>query len=745
MTTNNYFQKRAVAYSFLAHMQTKGTLAKSPLEVFVPLVKNALCVLYPEGTAVMGENISEISENIKKRFEIDIPYPVLFNILKLLAKELNQEGGREDFRIHNDGSFWIERFIFEDYKEQVEASQKDITEVVKYFKEFCKIYKVDSSATENDLFRFIDQNRADISFYFSHDTKSDESHSVVSAQFVDFFKQIPNANVYSKLRDMYLGSILSSYIEFQPKDANMSIELLLDTNFIISLLDLNTPESTKTCNLLIESCKKIGYTFTVLQDTIEETRGLLAYKSDLLNTAIIAKAINREDILNACDRRHLNSVDLHRISDNLEELLSSEYQIRIIPHTDTYKNKAKYSKEYEVLKKYRNNTNAALHDAMAIMYVREKRGNQTIKAFEKVNCWFVNNAISHCDEHENSVSRDSEELMRFQQNSIGQPETIKANDLLNIIWLSNPGIGVNNVDLIDMGLSSMVSYTLNATLPKARIIKELDENIQKYRNDTGITDKDVLRLSTRIANRQFTDIQELNDLADKNASEFAAKVKEEANKQEQIETTRAQRIEQMISSMSKTIGDLQGHKEKLDQRYKERESELQDAQASVADRERELARKQRDIEQNAKEKDDLIRKLWEKENKDRSNKRDEYRNEAVRKEKRKAGKYLIWSVIVTIVVFVIMNIFINKYEEAITTYIKENEWLSFLLDNQGESLFVKAVNWILAVPSLTNIYFITNLLNWYFQPTFANSKRQGVIIPDELREISLEDFIANNK
>ena len=86
MTNNNYYQKRAIAYSFLAHMQTKGTLVNGPLDIFVPLVKNALCVLYPEGTAVRGENVSEISENIKDRFEIDIPYPVLLNILLKFRK-----------------------------------------------------------------------------------------------------------------------------------------------------------------------------------------------------------------------------------------------------------------------------------------------------------------------------------------------------------------------------------------------------------------------------------------------------------------------------------------------------------------------------------------------------------------------------------------------------------------------------------------------------------------------------------
>lgn len=727
MTNNNYFQKRAVAYSFLAHMRTKGTFVSGPLDIFVPLVKNALSVLYPEGTDVKGENISELSDNIKTRFEIDIPYPVLLNILKLLAKEINRNEEKDIFRIFNDGSFWIEKFIFDDYKEQVENSKKDINEVVKYFKEFCKIYNVDSSATENDLFRFIDQNRADISFYLSHDTKREESHSVISAQFVDFFKE--NSDIYDKLRNIYLGSILTSYIEFQPKNANMSIELLLDTNFIISLLDLNTPESTKTCNLLMDSCKKIGYTFTVLQDTIEEIRGLLAYKSDYLNTAIIAKSINREDILNACDRLHLSSVDLDRISDNLEDRLS-EYNIHIIPHTDKYKNLAKYSNEYEVLKNYRNNKNAALHDAMAIIYVREKRGNRKIKEFEQVNCWFVNNAISHGNEHEDLSSTENEELNMFQQNGETQPETIKANDLLNIIWLSNPSIGVNNADLIDMGLSSMVSYTLNATLPKARIIRELDENIQKYREDTGISDKDVLRLSTRIVNRQITDIQSLNDLADKNATEFAAKIKEEANKQEQIENIRAQKLEQVFSSMSKAIDGLREHKEKLDQRYKEREIELQKTQTSLDNRERQLELKQKEFEQTDISKNAIIDTIWKKENKTRAEKKEKYLETFVKKERKKAIIGFALSVVISIIVLCVVNVFSDRI---------------FADDKQPEWFSMSILNTVLGTISAGIIvYFITNMLNWFLRQSFVNNEKQSVKIPIELKEITFDEFIKLN-
>ena len=100
-----------------------------------------------------------------------------------------------------------------------------------------------------------------------------------------------------------------------------------------------------------------------------------------------------------------------------------------------------------------------------------------------------------------------------------------------------------------MGITSLLSYTLNSSLPKARIIRELDENIQKYRKNYNITDKDVINLSTRIVNRQINDVQELNNLARRDDAAFAAKVKEESVKQEQIEASRVHKffIELIIS------------------------------------------------------------------------------------------------------------------------------------------------------------------------------------------------------
>ena len=64
MRNNTQIQKRAIAYSFLAHISTTGTFADGPLDIFVPIVKNALSELYPDGSA-RGANLSEIVKAIE--------------------------------------------------------------------------------------------------------------------------------------------------------------------------------------------------------------------------------------------------------------------------------------------------------------------------------------------------------------------------------------------------------------------------------------------------------------------------------------------------------------------------------------------------------------------------------------------------------------------------------------------------------------------------------------------------------
>lgn len=558
---------KAITYSVLAHVRNTGTLIEGPLDIFIPLVKRVLYILNQEGIN-KGDNILLIKKRFDNLYQIDIPLPVIKNILKEIANAVNKEGSQNFILYHNDNSFSIKNYVFEEFEDVIQKSKSEAEQVQKLFKQFCEIHSY-SAENELSIFDFIDKSKLSLSKYLSGNKTRNNKDFTIEAQFVEYFKKIPTA--YELIRKIYLGSILSSYIEYKTENGNKGCELLLDTNFLVSLLDLNTEEATHTCEKLLEVGLNQGYKFSVLIDTIEETQALLRNRAENFDNTFLQAKINKEDIYNACERRKLNRNDLERIADNLEMTLN-KLSVICIPVTTKYSNLARFSDEYKFLSQVRNSNKSALHDATAIYYVREKRNNKKIYDFEKVTCWFVNNSNSP----ENEPKRDNEGSMNGSQT-----EVIKADELLNILWLSNPAVtkNVTQNDIANIGLSSLVAFTLNESLPKASIIKELDDNIQKYAKE-DITDRDILLISTRITNRQLRNIQELNDIAQKDKEKFVANLKEEANKQNILEIERQRKLDEVFSEVNdisrklhETTESLQIEKEQLNQRDKDREIE----------------------------------------------------------------------------------------------------------------------------------------------------------------------------
>lgn len=550
---NDNYSKKALAYSFLAHVRNSGTLVQGPLEIFVPLVKKGLHFMNVSNKQYKGESINEIRSIINDNYDIDIPLPVLRTVLRYIANDINKQ--EHVFDLYNDDSFWIKDYVFEDYDNYLSRKEKEIESLQSLFVAFCKANGLPSQNA--NIIRFIEKNKASLSYYISHQEVANGENYTIEAKFVEHFRVIPD--IYDQIKDVYLGTIICSLLEYTPSNLKVDVDLLLDTNFVVSLLDLNTPESTHTCRKLIEVSKSLGFSLHVLIDTIDEIKGLLTFKANNFEKSIIQKFVNKEDIYNACSRHKYSKTDLERICDNIENSLAG-FGVLVIPHTEKLKNIAKYSSDYSQLKNYRSNHKAALHDAMCLAYVRDKRNGKSCKSFEDVNCWFVNNAISHDFDNE-GIDR-----LLASNNSGAMPEIIKVDDLLNILWLSNPSMGVlNDKDMVDIGLTSLVAFTLNKSLPKARIIKELDDNIQKYK-DENISERDVFLLSTRIANGQIRNLEKLNELASSDTTAFNKAVKEEANKQNQIEIERGKKLDEIIKKFEVSIEDIKAHKTRIDEK-----------------------------------------------------------------------------------------------------------------------------------------------------------------------------------
>jgi len=676
--------KKLIAYSLLAHINNTGSLVSGLLDIFIPVTKKALSELNKKGI-YSGKNITEISKQINELFSLDIPIPVLRNILIKISKEVNTKDNNK-FVIYNDNAFAIRNYTFDEFDNLLSEKEQQIKNIELLFKQFCEINKIEKKEYSS-IFLFIEKNKNSIATYLNKPISSNHHDFSIEAQFVNFFRKIPE--IYKVIQDLYLGAILSTYIEFSTEPIKQQIELLLDTNFIVSLIDLNTPESTNTCRQLIEIAKHNGYKLTVLKDTIEETQRLLLRRAEHFNESYLLKKINSEDIYNACDRRNLTKTDLENIADNLENKLAS-YGIFIIPHTEKYVNQAKYSKEYKKLQQYRNTKIAALHDAIAIYYVREKRNNKRYKAFEKVNCWFVNNAInSDYDDSGNST---------ILENGY-QLEAIKVDTLINILWLSNPNINskINSKDLINNGLTELIASTLNESLPKSSIIKELDDNIHKYAQDK-LSDEQIVRVATRIANKQLINVEELNKIAKEDKEKFIKRLEEESKKQEIAEKNKLKKIEKFISA-------LENEKEKV-----EREKEA-------------LNKKNQDIDKLTEELNESKQANIDKENKIRELKREKFIQNKIYRWRLKSWFEFFGSLLIAIIgIIMLLSVSGWDLKRAKETFLalKGNIIFSFVLSISG---------------ILFSAIVIKTLFNKYRNHSNIKAYIESIEMPDDFKPI----------
>lgn len=675
---------RALTYSLLAHIRNTGSLAKGPIDIFIPLAKRALSKMNTTGT-YSGKSLMEIKEITDELYGIDFPVPVLKKLLVEIAKEVNTEDSVH-FQLYQDGAFSIKEYTFSEFEDVIKEKNEEIKNIEKLFQEFCTSSDLEIESSDS-IFEFIETNKFLLSQYLSHNKLPNKKDFTAEAQFIVFFKKIPD--VYNSIKNIYLGSIIAGYIEYSRDEVKREILLLLDTNFIVGLLDLNTIESTHTCQTLLKIAKQEGFSIKVLEDTIVETKGLLEAKAANFDKSFLQRKVNPEDIYNACERRKISRTDLERVSDNVEQSLQ-KLGVSVIYNNDKLKKEAQFTEVYKNLIHVRHSKNAAMHDAIAILYVEKQRKKKKIKDFEKVNAWFVNN----------SISKEGNER-KFEKKY--QPISIKADDLLNILWLSNPQVNdsISAEDLVEIGLTSTVSLELNKSLPKSKILRELDDNIHKYAEEK-ISDTDIVRVATRITNKQLKDIDELNKLAESNKEGFIKRLEEEALKQKELENKRIERLEKFFTDISSKTKELDDTKKEFEIRSKEIDSIIDEKNIA----QQKLAEYERLENEKGKEELRIKRESWE--------------SEQVSKWRRKTWIELVfWVLLIT--VFAIYLLFQASWNL--------NRAKQIYAELEADILIGSAISIVVMIM----MYFtIRSLYDKYRNLSNVNSFKAGLKFPEEL-------------
>lgn len=468
-------------YSLLSFIrESYGEDSKeSLLTVFVPLVKAALVRTLKEnnGMPYKGKDYSEIKEMIQRSFEIEIPIPVLENLLPLVQTEAGA-----DFQLFGDHGFIIKPGCLSSIEEEYKQKKEDIKLLKRNYKDYCRGLSVTFDFEE--LINFIQDQKNRI---FSR-TKSilDQQDYHVSKYVHDIIRR--KNRYFEIICSIYFGGLIGSYFKFEVNNIVFDTSLLIDTNFYISLINLNTEEAYETCKQLFDISVPMGFHYYILETTIHQIEILLSNRANRVKSKHFISAVDDSDILTACQRRGIGREELEAYKDNLRTDLGAKgitvvYNAQIRNFIDS----AKGSPDLKRLTELRGSKESAINDIVAKKYVEHKRKDKAMTEFADVPCWFLNN----------SFTLNKREL----DIPVWQRINITASDLLTLLWLANPAQkNLNNSkSLAITSLSANVIKYRSDRLPSHRQLDLLQDRIAKLQTEGKVEQKDIAHLCIRMS------------------------------------------------------------------------------------------------------------------------------------------------------------------------------------------------------------------------------------------------------
>jgi hypothetical protein len=467
-------------YSLLSYIRENrhGDKEKSLLGVFIPIVSEGLYEMLRNnrGAQVKGKDYTEIKEAIEKVFSLEIPVRILEQILPDISTE------DKNLILYGDHSFIINSKFNSSLTSQYGKEKDAIESLFIDYQNYCKA--LGEKSTPNELVDFIQDQKSRI---------FDDKESIIGGQnyYVSkyVYQKIKRKDIFFNIIcNIYLCGVIASYLKFQIHEKVVDTELLVDTNFYISLLDLNTEEAYETCKQLFNITASMGFRYSILETTIEQIRILLSNRSKRYKDKDLFARIDIADVLSACDRRGLSQSDLDAYKDNiLNDLGERGINIIYSANIRSLIQKTSKSKDLQTLTKLRHNEQSAFNDLLAQEYVSSKRAGKSIAEFSDVNCWFLNN----------SYSTNKTEVNK----PIWQRFSITASDLLVLLWFANPSlkVGSDSKILAATSLSANVFQYRSEKYPTYKVIQRMQEKIIQLQTSNLISQKVIANLCIRMS------------------------------------------------------------------------------------------------------------------------------------------------------------------------------------------------------------------------------------------------------
>lgn len=473
-----------------AVVSTKYGTNSNLLESFLPLVEHALTCVDKNYIEEVG--INDIYEEI---YGYRIHSAILSQILKKLINQKKIVKLKYE-RIQINKTMLTTYDSKEEYEFKLRAL---ISEMDMFLKRKGRTVKKD--IITKSLINFLRKNAIEFNSFINYNSNFEEfeDDGLENNELIDFFieERRNNTRHYEFIKDIYVGIVLSSMIianedVIDPNDEKFHVgNVLLDSNYIFRLLDLQTSLEFEAAQETYVALKENGCKFWVCKETIKQIADTLhAIISQCSETVHSILQIGSEKkftgLASACLRRSLTPAQLEIIISQLEDILNNKFDVDFIDENEFDIDLIDVqSDDFWELQKIKPEASefGISHDLLLIHIIAAKRSKTLYKA-EKANWWILtdDNKLTSWNAKKHAVH--------------GIPECITEAQLATVMWLCNPK--KSSLDGLFNTVIALRSQGLAGNSEYIKISKEIDRQKERYSNDESKLRKLSLVLSQRV-------------------------------------------------------------------------------------------------------------------------------------------------------------------------------------------------------------------------------------------------------
>lgn len=404
-------------------------------ESFRPIIESVL-------VQVGKPNISflALQEKIDEIYNTTIPKATL----KTLLDSLRTEG---KIKLEKNHIYINGEMLNSQYFDERDKKEHELNDLFLGYREFLLIreVKITSDEAKQSICKYIFTHCYDLADFIKRSIKpeqtEDENSNHISylCEFL-FYCKINNTALYSAFLRLYKGAVQSTLLNFNPEkikslqNLNLNIKkVILDTNFLMRILDIQTELEGQMAQETIRLLKAQNVELVVLPQTLDEIRvsiktflaesepysqdAKVYYKHQQIRMSGLLSALQRGK-----SRTFLLELSKHSI---LKKQLEIELEICVLNEDDKRSECLEDEIQSLIATKAKDGygLKQATHDLSLISYCRRNR-NKHIDVFTEAECWVLTNDIK---------------LTYWnQKNCDGIQECITESQLSNLLWLQTP-------------------------------------------------------------------------------------------------------------------------------------------------------------------------------------------------------------------------------------------------------------------------------------------------------------------